>query len=361
MSYELLREQQQVAGAVFANYGGRELAAHFGDSAQEYQAVLSHAAVIDTSPAGRLWLRDRDRLALLQRLSTNDVERLEPGQGARTVLTNHHGRIIDLLTMHALPEQVLVTTSPQQRAAVISLLRKNIFFSDKLTLEDASDKTGQLTIYGPHTEKLLSRLTEAPLAKMEPHAILTDQVGDARVWITRAPPLGGSGITLYILLDDLPLVWAALVQIGVQPLGMLAYEILRIEAGYGRYGRELSLDYIPLETGLWDAVSFSKGCYVGQEIIARMESRGRLAKQLRGLALSDMLEVAPGAPLKLEADGKEAGDLTSVTRSPRFGPIGLAYVRTAHAAPGTSVGIAGSTVQGEVVALPFGTPQEETP
>jgi aminomethyltransferase len=133
------------------------------------------------------------------------------------------------------------------------------------------------------------------------------------------------------------------------PLDEASFDILRVERGYGAFGRELSQEYIPLETGLLDAVSFTKGCYVGQEIIARMESRNRLAKQLRGLRLSR----PAAAPGKLDVDGKEAGDLTSAVVSPRFGPIALAYVRSAHAAPGGVVGIAGSDARGEVVELPF--------
>jgi aminomethyltransferase len=354
MSYRVLYDQQQAAGAVFAAYDGLNLAMHYGDSRAEYDAALHHAALIDTSAAGRLWLHDRDRTALLHRLSTNDIEGLQPGQGTQTVLTNHNGRIIDVLTVHVLMDQVLLVTSPQQRTGVANLLRKNIFFNDKIKLEDANASVGQLSLYGPQSEAILRTLTEAPLAELPLHHIAVDQVGDARAWITRAKPLGGMGFTLYMLADDMPLIWAALLQAGARPMGQAAYDMLRVEAGYGAYGRELSLEYIPLETGLWDAVNFKKGCYVGQEIIARMESRGRLAKQLRGVRLSAPLEVPPGQPIKLDVGGKEVGDLTSTTDSPRFGPIGLAYVRTAHAAPGTQVGFAGSDVMGEVVALPFG-------
>jgi aminomethyltransferase len=144
-------------------------------------------------------------------------------------------------------------------------------------------------------------------------------------------------------------VRAALLAAGAAPLSAESFDILRVERGYGAFGHELGQEYIPLETGLLDAISFTKGCYVGQEIIARMESRNRLAKQLRGLRLAGPV-TAPG---KLEASGKEAGDLTSAVISPRFGPIALAYVRAAHTEPGTIVGIAGSDVRGEVAELPF--------
>jgi folate-binding protein YgfZ len=125
-----------------------------------------------------------------------------------------------------------------------------------------------------------------------------------------------------------------------------------VEAGHGAFGRELSEEYIPLETGLWDAISFNKGCYVGQEIIARMESRGRLAKQLCGLRLPEGLPDGLALPAKLDAAGKEAGDLTSVVESPRHGLIGLAYVRSAHAEPGGRLAVGGADA--EVAELPFG-------
>jgi len=143
---------------------------------------------------------------------------------------------------------------------------------------------------------------------------------------------------------------------------------LGVPEGVGELGSDRHL-WLECNADLLNGVSFTKGCYVGQEIIARMESRGRLAKVLRGLKLttndegrktndaeSDPLVFGLSsfvAPIKLEVDGKEAGDLTSVVVSPRFGPIGLAYVRSAHAAPGGSVGIAGAQVRGEVVELPF--------
>lgn len=351
MSYRVLREQQEAVGGVFVSYDGLELAAHYGDSAAEYRAALEDVALIDSSAAGRMWLRDRDRAALLHRLSTNDIEGLAPGQGTRTVLTNHNGRIIDLLTVHVLQDELLAITSPPQRSAVPALLRKNIFFNDKLRIEEANVNLGQLTLYGPHSETLLDNLTPSDTSNLPLHGIMVDQVGDARAWIARTEPLGGAGYTLYMLAEDMPLIWAALLQAGARPLGQATYEVLRVEAGYAAHGRELSLEYIPLETGLHDAVSFTKGCYVGQEIISRMDSRKRLAKQLRGLRLSGLAE----APARLAVAGKEAGDLTSVVQSPRFGPIGLAYVRTAHAEPGTQVEIADSDICGEVVALPFGS------
>ncbi len=344
-----LQAHQQLAGAHREQYGNLELVAHYGDSIGEYHAALNAAVVLDTSHHGRIVLRDRDRAALLQRLSTNDIEHLSPGQGARTVLTNHNGRIIDLLTVYVLADELLVVTGPGQGSQMIGLLRKNIFFNDKVKLEDTGSALFQCSLYGPDSARMLSDLTSVDVTDLPLHAIRSVAVDALPFSIARSLPLGGNGFDLFCPADQQARLWGALVHAGARPMGQEAFEYLRVEAGYAAWGRELSLEYIPLETGLWDAVSFTKGCYVGQEIIARMESRKRMAKQLRGLHLSGIL----AAPTSLQVEGKDAGDLTSVVESPRFGPIGLAYVRTAYGEPGTTVGIVDSNITGKVVALPF--------
>ena len=350
-----------------------------------YQAALGGAAWADERAAGRVFMRGKDRLALLQRLSTNDIARLQPGQGAPTVLTTPIGRIIDLLTVHVLEDALLIATSPGQGGPVWAHLKKNIFFNDQVTLEAAGRSHGQIALYGPGAAALLERLSGAALGELRPHHTATIGLAGTRMLAARRKPIGGTSFTLYPPIAQLDAVQAARAASGAAPLDGATLDILRVERGYGAFGRELSQEYIPLETGLLDAVSFTKGCYVGQEIIARMESRGRLAKVLRGLKLTtddrrptlrprsgratDDDQPAVGGPssvvvpAKLDAEGKEAGDLTSVVVSPRFGPIGLAYVRSAHAAPGGVVGIAGSDIRGEVVELPFdrlGVESDET-
>ncbi|GAB4439966.1 MAG: glycine cleavage T C-terminal barrel domain-containing protein [Chloroflexi bacterium OHK40] len=322
--------------------------------ADAYAAALEGVALYDNRARGRVWMRDRDRAALLHRLSTNHIERLKPGEGAQTVLTTPIGRIIDLLAVYALDDALLLVTSPGRGPAIFNLLRKNIFFNDKVRPEDASSTLGQLTLYGPEAPAALGALG-IPGAALPPWGIAEASWGGARILVARSEPIGGEGLSLIAPPEALTELGAALVAGGARHLDEATYEVLRVEQGYGAYGRELSQEYIPLETGLWGAVSFHKGCYVGQEIIARMESRGRLAKQLRGLRLeaAPALPAQPTAPLaKLDAGGKEAGDLTSVVDSPRYGLIALAYVRTAYAAPGTRLSAAG--VAAEVVELPFG-------
>lgn len=313
-----------------------------------YTGALKHIAIADEHAAGRIFMRGRDRAALLHRLSTNDIERLKPGEGTLTVLTTPIGRIIDLLTVHTLDDALLIITSPDQGPPVFGHLRRNIFFNDQVTLEPAGRTRAQIAVYGPQAESTLAQLTGAEI-RLPLHGITSAILAGVNLLIARRKPIGGDSFTLYIPSDGYDAVHAALLAAGAATLDAATLDALRVEQGYGAFGRELSQEYIPLETGLLDAVSFTKGCYVGQEIIARMESRGRLAKRLCGLRLSQPV----AAPAKLQVDGKDAGDLTSAVVSPRFGPIALAYVRTAYADPETVVGVEGSQATGSVVELPF--------
>ncbi|MBX0327802.1 glycine cleavage system protein T [Oscillochloris sp. ZM17-4] len=315
-----------------------------------YAAAHEGAAIYDARAGGRIWMRDRDAAALLHRLSTNQIEKLTPGQGARAVLTTPIGRIIDLLTVHRVEDGMLLVTSPGQGPAIMRYLRKNIFFNDKVRLEDAGESLLQLAIYGPRAVELLESLG-LPAAGLPPYGIAAAQWREWALYVARCQPLGAGGMAIYAPPEAADALADALTSAGAATLDADTFDVLRVEAGQGAFGRELSQEYIPLETGLWDAISFSKGCYVGQEIIARMESRGRLAKQLRGLRFPAGLPDGLALPAKLDAGGKEAGDLTSVAESPRHGLIGLAYVRSAFADPGGMLALAGVGV--EVVGLPF--------
>lgn len=341
-----------------------ELSAALASAPPDYRAAIEGAALYDEAASGRFFMRGRDRATLLHRLSTNDITRLTTGQGARTVLTTPIGRIIDLLIVHALDDALLVVTSPDQGPPVFGHIRKNTFFNDQVTLEAAGRSYGQLALYGPAAPEILARRSGVGRDDLPPHHIEPIAIAGVEGLVTRREPIGGQGFTLYIPAEGIAAVRAALLDDGATPLSDETYNILRVEQGYSAFGRELSQEYIPLETGLADAISFTKGCYVGQEIIARMESRHRLAKQLRGLKLgaSNLENHMPASdgehalqlPVKLVVEGKDAGDLTSLVVSPRFGTIGLAYVRSAHAAAGAIVGIMGSDMRGEVTELPFG-------
>lgn len=306
----------------------------------ELRAAREAVALMDRSAIGRLRLAGRDRLDFLQRMSTNDVLKLAPGQGCTTVLTTPIGRIVDRLTVYAGEETVLALTSEGQAGRVRRWLSGYIFFMDQVTITDETDQTGLLALYGPRAAETIQRATNVNVSGLERHAwrsvpwegetlvvASTEPPDTAQAFFVIAPAGAVAGMRTRLL--EAGADW------GIRLMGEETYEVLRILAGQPRYGHELSEEYIPLEAGLWGDVSFRKGCYIGQEIIARMESRGKQARQLVGLRLAAL---PPAGEVILQAEGQRVGQLTSVAQVPDTGEVvGLGYVRTAYALPGAAL------------------------
>jgi folate-binding protein YgfZ len=317
--------------------------------------MTSQAVLFDRSTQqGRLELRDRDRLDLLHRMSTNDLNRLQPGEGCSTVLTTALARIIDRVIVYHRGETALMLANQPQ--VVRNWLQRHIFWQDKVQIRDVSDSLGQLELYGAGASAVIARI--APGAENLPlhHFTEIPLEGGAVMLIARTFPLADDGYLLIAPLTALAsLKHKLLAEITAGDEAL--YELLRIEAGMPGPGHELTEDYIPLEAGLWDSVSFSKGCYIGQEIIARMESRSRLAKTLVALRLNN--PVSTGA--RLLEGAAEVGLITSVGQRPDQSVIGLGFVRPTHAAPGTRLNVASAQpdVVAEVVAAPLIRHQEE--
>jgi folate-binding protein YgfZ len=294
------------------------------------QAILSEVNAVTGRPAaifyrfvagGVLELRGRDRLALLHRLSTNQLERLTPGSGALTALTTPIGRMIDLLRVAVLPESVFVATGAQKGAQIARHLKRNIFFNDRLEVFDRSAELAVFLLFG---DDMIERLGIAPAAA--DFAVAAADAPAGPVVLQRGGPAAAAALLL-VPVETAEDWQQRLTAAGGSAVDAAEWDVRRVERAEPVLPNEISEEFIPLETGLWSAVSFSKGCYVGQEIIARMESRGRLAKQLRRVRLSAL----PAAlPQPLTAAGKDAGILTSAVASREHGLIGLAYVRTAY-------------------------------
>src|SRR5215213_4978228 len=168
-----------------------------------YHAALNGAAFADEASAGRVYMRGKDRVALLQRLSSNDIARLRPGQGARTVLTTPIGRIIDVLTVHVLEDALLIVSSPGQGGPVWAHLKKNIFFNDQVTLEAAGRTHGQLALYGPGAAGVLAGLSGSAVAELQPHHTAAIELAGAPVLVAARPPIGGPSFTLFPPADRL--------------------------------------------------------------------------------------------------------------------------------------------------------------
>lgn len=291
--------------------------------ADAYTAAHESAVLAGHANRGMLHLTGATRLDLLNRMSTQAVNRLERGEGAATVLTTDIGRIIDRVILYATGESVYLLTGEGHADVLARYFMRNIFFNDDVQVVDISGQTAVWGAYGPQAG---GRLAAAgfPEVNIPLHHWRQATIGGAVAYVHRTDPIAGEGYFVTAGVADREGVEAALLAAGLTPIDETAYDYLRIEAGLPRFGRELTLDYIPLEAGLWADVSFSKGCYVGQEIIARMESRGKLAKRLARLR--------PGAPVaagaEISAGGRTVGSITSAADGPG-GPVALGYVRTA--------------------------------
>ncbi|MBA3471393.1 MAG: aminomethyl transferase family protein [Herpetosiphonaceae bacterium] len=312
-----------------------------------YDAAATGAVYLDRSTTGCVEVTGRDRLVLVNRLSTNALLNLAPGQGQITVLTTNIGRIIDLVTVLAIDDnRIWVITSANRGEEIAKYLDGNKFFNDEFTVRELTEMVSQMRLYGPQSTPLLAAATGLQLDDLAVWQHVTAEIDGCPVRLVRIRPIRTGGWAVFSDVAAADAVIEAVDKAGAVLLDRATFNLLRVESGYPNVA-ELNREYIPLEANLWDAVSFSKGCYVGQEIIARMESRGKLAKKLMGLQLSGEVQV----PAELLADGKNAGDLTSLVYSPALEHyIGLGYVRTAHE-PGAVLQVGDQTAT--VVEVPF--------
>jgi folate-binding protein YgfZ len=327
------------------------MAASSGEVEQEYAAAQTGCVMIDAAAWGRLRFAGKHRLDFLHRLSTNDLLKLIAGQGAATVFTTPIARIIDRTMIYVREADLLMLTSRGNQGRVLQWLRKYIFFNDDVQIKDVTDETAMLSLYGVPANQGIQQAGGADVAALPLHHWRTVRIAEVEVMIARADPIAGGGFHLIVEKSELPEVRQALISVGVVPIGEETYQVLRIEAGRPEFGHELGDEYIPLEANLWADVSFTKGCYTGQEIIARMESRQRVAKQVMGLRF----EAEVTLPAMLVSGERDAGLVTSVAHSPALGWIGLGYLKSAEAAPGQLVQVRSGerSVKATVSALPF--------
>ena len=325
-------------------------------TAEEFRAATGRAAVF-ASDAGRLRLTGEDARDLLNRLSTNLVDPDgAAGEVAVTVLTSDRGRIVDLVYVAHCGGHQLLLTSPGQQQNVIDFLDKYTIMED-LEVEDVTGQTTLLTLTGPDAGAILSRAQHDDALVVEPAANSDDG---------QQPP------TYYLLLDDADAaarIIAALESAGAVSVSPATAETLRISQGRPAYGTEMSDTYNPLEAGLIGAIDFHKGCYIGQEVIARLDTYQKVQKYLVSLRFEadgadadGIASALPGARLA-DGDGKAVGLVTSATVIPGLDGagdgaevVGLGYVRTAALQIGGRLAVEGDGVTGiaaEITAQPL--------
>lgn len=341
-------------GATFASIsiggesgeGGPEVAAHYGAPAEEGRALRAGCGLVDLSWQGRLEIAGPDRLRFANAYLTCDVKGLAADSGTYGFFTNPQGRILSDAAVLALEDRLWLRVAPGQETKLAEHLRKYIL-ADRVEVR-LLPEVECLTLAGPGAREVLAGTAEA-LAAPWRHVHAT--VAGAEALVERTGGLGVEAYTLWIAAGEAGRLAERLLQnAAVRPVGFEALETVRVEAGIPRWGRDFGAENFPQETGFEEAVSYTKGCYLGQEIVARIHYRGGVQKTLRGLLFDG--EPAAGATLLYE--GRAAGTATSVVRSPaRERWIGLSILHKRAAEPGTRLEIEGGG-SAEVTALPFG-------
>jgi folate-binding protein YgfZ len=306
--------------------------------AAEHRALTEACGLVDRSDRGKLALTGREAKAFLHGQVTQDVESLEPGTGAYAAFLSHKGKMQGDLRILDTGEELLLDTERSALQGLFNMIRRFKLGMD-VELHKRTLETVLLSLVGP-AARAVAGAEALPEAE---HANARAELGGRSVLLA----VTDAGIDVFAAADDVGAVRAALVAAGAAPVSEEAAEVVRVERGRPRWGRELDDTVIPQEAGLNErAVSFTKGCYVGQETVARLHYRGKPNRHLRGLRLA--APVAPGTPLLLGE--RQVGTLGSSVVSPVLGPIALAIVRR-EAEPGAVLDAGG--VAAEVVVLPF--------
>ncbi len=339
--------------AVFLERDGWKLPARFGDPGAEYEAVRSGAGWLDLADRTLVSVTGPDSVEWLQGMVSNDVKALGHGQGIPAAVLNIQGKILADIRVFRTADAFLLDLSEPLVPGVLEHLNRYLI-ADEVEITDLSAHLAMISIQGPRAEAALSDLLGT--ASLPAGDLCHGEFDSAggRVRVVRATHTGEPGFDLLASRDRLPAMAALPPARAIPWIGLDARETLRIEAGIPRYGVDMDAETLLLETGLDGAVSFTKGCYLGQETVERIHSRGHVNRKLVGLKVRG--DIVPDRDEPLLDGDRSIGRITSAVASPRSRcPIGLGYVHRDYVEPGSTVTIGhGDTALAAVVhALPF--------
>jgi folate-binding protein YgfZ len=341
------------AGATFGEVDGWENPAHFGDPAREYGSVCESAAVFDLSPRGKIEVSGPDAVVFLHNLCTNDINNLAPGSGCEAFLATVKARVVAHLWIYRLvaaTPSLWLDVGPSRAARVVQHLDHHLI-SEQVELLDHTRDLAQLHLCGPEAPALAIRIVGQNAEELAPlHHCPGPSEGV--VSIRRHDALGLPGFDVVCTGDAARRLWQALTAAGATPAGLDTWQTLRIEAGLPLDGVDMDEDRFVVEVGrAAQAISYTKGCYLGQEPIVMARDRGHVNRMLLGVVLPNG-PVVPGA--KLFRDGQEVGLVSSSVVSPRLGTgIGLAYVRRGSQEAGTSLEVETTAGRGPATVCPL--------
>lgn len=347
---------------------GQPVVLTYSSVAAEYEALRRRAIVVNRSHRARIRFRGPKAAEVLTGLVTNDVSSLTPGQGQYAAALTAKGKVVADVRIIATEDGFLTDASPRAREGWLATVRK--YVNPRLsTYTDESATLQSLGVFGVQARYVVEQITavgHSALALLTPYSHVTVATGARPMIVMRSPELELEGYELWMPAEQFQTAWDAAVSARATPAGLAAWEIARVEAGRPEWGIDMDDATIPQEANLdaIGAISYTKGCYTGQEVVARVHFRGHVNRGLRGLRASGTAAPPPRAAL-FDATNKAVGDVRSSVSSPRLGGIALGMVRRevengAQLTARWSADAAGDADAGEmqvdVVALPFPTP-----
>jgi folate-binding protein YgfZ len=350
MAVTTLQEKLASAGARQENYRGAETVASFGDTPAEFRALLEGCGLYDMSWQAKLVLTGEDRVRWLNGMVTNNVRDLAVGHGVYNFVLTPQGRIVGDLVAYNRGDFLLVTTDQAQAAAIKEFFDRYIIMDD-VEVADVGDKLSAVGVAGPRATGTLQK------AGVEiPHELEAGQVADL-VWhdigisVARGTHPNMDAYEIWFAAEQSDRLWDAIAGAGATPVGSEALELYRITRGVPRYGLDISQRDLAQETEQKHALSFTKGCYVGQEIVERIRARAILHRTFTGF----LVEGRPPQPgTKVTDSDKNIGEITSAARVPFPSgerTVALGYLRREFEAPGTAVQI--GEQEATVQPIPF--------
>ena len=371
-----LNEMHVRLAATMIERDGWSVPESYGDTLFEYAAVRERGAgLIDISPRGRILVSGTEAVQFLNGLITNDMKTLAENSWMPAVFPNVQGRLIasarvarfeDLGTDKNVCPTFLIDTEAATHQRVLKTIERFTLAGD-FHVTDVTSQTAMMSVQGKKSADIVRAVLGDAAAGIAPNRAAKIEYPQTNgssgataaatdgVTVMRATHTGEDGFDFVVKADQAGSLWEALQKAGARPVGYEALEILRIEAALPRYGVDMDETNVVTETALDDAVSYTKGCYVGQEIIARIKYRGHVARKLSGVLCERAVKVEVGAAIK-SADDKEVGRVTSVVYSPHLGcTIALGYLKYDYLAAGTSVKITcgHDEFSAQVTELPF--------
>lgn len=363
MKQSRLHSQHVQLGATFEEVTGWEMPAHYGDVEAEHRAVRQSVGLADLSHRGKLRVTGDDRVKWLQSVISNDILPLQPGQGRYSSFLTHKGKMLTYFRVYVQSDAVVIEDAGEIGETTYQALRKFLLYGTKAKMENCAETWGLLLLSGPKAATVLKSAFGVDVGDLKPVNFVAAQIGGQTALLMRTEETGEVDLEIMLPADGLPSAWNSVLQAGaahgIKPVGSHAREALRIEAGIPKAGPELNEEIVPPEANLEDkAFSLTKGCYPGQEVVARMDTYGNVRRHLVGLVLKD--STIPPHKAKLFSGDREVGWISSAVRSPQLKQvIALGFPLRDFSKPGTelTVEIDGKRLPATVQTLPFYTPR----